>query len=251
MSVIAILQARTSSTRLPNKVLLPILNKAMLVHQIERVKRSKKIDKLVVATSLDSSDDQLERLCTEIDVDCFRGSLSDVLDRFYQTAISYNPQHIVRLTGDCPLTDHYIIDDVINHHLMTEADYTSNFTPPSFPDGIDVEVIKFSVLEHAWKNAVLKSEREHVTPFIRREDQTFKLENLKNNEDLSELRWTVDEPEDFNFVEIVYKELYEDNKDFLMNDILCLLNSKPELNNINSGFIRNEGYLKSLDEDKK
>lgn len=247
--ILAILQARLSSTRLPQKVLKPLLGRPMVLRQIERIQRSKKIDELVVATSDEASDDPLEMLFNENGVNCFRGSLDDVLDRYYQAAILWDPEYIVRLTADCPLTDPNVIDDVISFYMNGDYDYVSNSVPPTFPDGLDIEIFKFSCLKQAWQEAQLSSEREHATPYIYNNPQKFKLGNYENTTDLSHLRWTVDEPEDFEFVEKIYKELYPFNPEFVMRDILKLLNKQPELLEINNMFARNEGYQKSLDED--
>lgn len=249
MSVIAILQARVSSSRLPGKVLRPILDKPMLQHQIERVLQSKLIDKLVIATSEQDEDTPLESLALSLNVDCFRGSLDDVLDRFYCAAAVYSPTHVVRLTGDCPLIDPNVIDKVIRHHLLSKADYTSNGAPPTYPDGLDVEVISLPILKQAFEEAVLPSDREHVTPYIRKQPNRYHLENVTHTEDLSSLRWTVDELDDFKFVEEIYNRLYDKKPHFLMDDILSSLNADPELVNINCKYLRNEGYLKSLKND--
>ncbi len=249
--LLAILQARTSSTRLPGKVLKPILGRPMLSLQIERIQRSKKIDKLIVATSNDRSDSDIDNLCINIQIPCFRGSLDDVLDRFYQTAIQYKPEHVVRLTGDCPLIDPEIIDKVINFYFEGDFDYATNsMAPYTFPDGLDVEVFSFSVLEKVWHEAILPSHREHVTPFVRQHPEMFKVGHYKNEEDLSHLRWTVDEPEDFEFVSQIYKELYPQNPTFVTEDILGLINRKPSLLEINSHVERNLGAKKSAEADK-
>ena len=249
--IFAILQARTSSTRLPGKVLKPILGCSMLSLQIERIQRSKKIDKLIVATSNDRSDSDIDNLCINIQIPCFRGSLDDVLDRFYQTAMQYKLEHVVRLTGDCPLIDPEIIDDVIEFYLKGGYDYATNsMVPYTFPDGLDVEVFRFTVLEKAWHEALLPSYREHVTPFIRQHPEKFKVGHYKNEVDLSYLRWTVDEPEDFEFVSQIYKELYPQNPTFITEDILELINRKPSLLEINSHVERNLGAKKSAETDK-
>ncbi len=247
----AILQARTSSTRLPGKVLKPILGHPMLSLQIERIQRSKKIEKLIVATSNDRSDNDIENLCINIQIPCFRGSLDDVLDRFYQTATQYKPEHVVRLTGDCPLIDPEIIDKVINFYFEGDFDYATNsMVPYTFPDGLDVEVFSFTVLEKAWHEAILPSHREHVVPFIRQHPEMFKVGYYKNEVDLSHLRWTVDEPEDFEFVSQIYKELYPQNPTFITEDILELINRKPLLLEINSHVERNLVAKKSAETGK-
>lgn len=244
--VLAILQARVSSSRLPNKVLLPILGKAMLERQCQRILRSKRIDKLVIATSNNPEDKAIAELADKLGIACYSGSLDDVLARFYFAALQYPSEHIVRLTGDCPLTDPEIIDDVIQYHLEQGADYTSNCEPPSFPDGLDVEVFTSKALEEAYLNADKPSEREHVTPYIRRQTGQYQLSSFIHPQDHSDYRWTVDEPTDFEFVSKVYEALYPDNKQFKTDDIFLLLREQPELQSINAGIQRNEGYLKSL-----
>lgn len=251
MRVLAVLQARVSSTRLPGKVLKPLLGEPMLIRQIERVQRSRLIEKLVVATSIDSSDDALVDILSQTGVAHFRGSLDNVLERFYQAAKPYQPEHVVRLTGDCPLADPMLIDAAINAHLGDGADYTSTALNPTYPDGLDVEVIRFHALERAWREAGLPSEREHVTSYIYHHPELFRLKSVEQAENMSTLRWTVDEPADFAFVERVYGELYPVNPAFAMNDVLALLERRPELLDINAQFERNEGFKKSLLADKK
>lgn len=250
-NILAILQARVSSSRLPGKVLKPIMGRPMLALQIERVLQAKKIDQLIIATSTDPSDDELETLCREINAPCYRGSLNDVLDRFYQAAQIWKPTHIVRLTGDCPLIDPEVIDDVITFYLNGDYDYASNAVEPTFPDGLDVEIFRFSVLEGAWKEACLPSQREHVTPFIHQQPDRYRIGHYKNTEDLSHLRWTVDEQEDFNLINKIYEELYPVKPNFRMADILNLFQQKPEWPTINKQFERNEGFIKSLHEDRR
>jgi len=251
VKILAILQARVSSTRLPGKVLKPIIGRPMLELQIERILQSKLIDKLVVATSTDPTDDQIEQLCNKIGVPSYKGDLSDVLDRFYQTALIWNPEHIVRLTGDCPLIDPEVVDEVISFYLNGHYDYVSNTLEPTFPDGLDVEIFRFSVLEEAWKEAKLPSQREHVTLFIYQNPERYRLGNYKNPIDLSHHRWTVDEPEDFELVTEIYEGLYPSNPKFRMNDILNFLQKRPELIELNEKFKRNEGMEKSLKEDRR
>lgn len=249
--ILAVLQARFSSTRLPGKVLKPILGRPMLAFQVERVERCKRIDRLVVATSTDGSDDAIDDLCRKIGVDCFRGSLGDVLDRVYRAALGYNPEHVVRLTGDCPLADPEVIDGLIEFYLEGCYDYASNTLEPTFPDGLDAEVMRFSALEEAWKRAVLPSEREHVTPFIYKMPGRFKIGNFRRLEDLSYLRWTVDEPEDFELVRQIYEALYPSNPDFSAEDVLGLIRRAPLFAEINKGIGRNQGLKKSEEKDRE
>ena len=251
MNTLAILQARFSSTRLPGKVVKPIMGKPMLALQVERVLQSKMIDKLLIATSTDPTDDVIEALCIEINISCYRGNLNDVLDRFYLAALPWEPTNIVRLTGDCPLIDPDVIDSVIMMFLSGSCDYASNTLEPTFPDGLDVEIFRFTALKQAWKEAMLPSQREHVTPFIYNNHDQFRTSNYKHSKDLSHLRWTVDEPEDFDLITKIYTELYPAKPDFRMIDVLNLLKRKPELLGLNQNFKRNEGMTRSLEEDRK
>jgi Spore coat polysaccharide biosynthesis protein F, CMP-KDO synthetase homolog len=248
-----ILQARMSSSRLPNKVLMPILGKPMLAHQIERVSRLKTPHKLIIATSTQTSDDPIAQLCRELDqqlnISCFRGSLDNVLARYYQTAIEFGEnktiKNIVRITGDCPLIDSDIIEHVINLFLKSNVDYCSNCIPATLPDGLDVEVFSFASLKKAYQLANKPSEREHVTPFIRNNPQLFTVNNYNHQPDLSHYRWTVDEPEDFELITKIYQALYPKKPNFKLADILELIAEQPELSKINQHIIRNEGLIKS------
>ena len=244
--VLGIVQARTSSTRLAGKVMMPILGRPMLALQLERLRRSNWLTDLVVATSNDASDDALAELCAREGVKAFRGSLSDVLDRFVQAATQYAPDVVVRLTGDCPLADPELIDTVVAKFLQSDLDYLSNCDPASFPDGLDVEVMKFTALQLAHREAVLPSHREHVTPFIRRQPDRFRVGNYLSVVDRSGMRWTVDEPEDFEFVRQIYERLYPGNPAFSTDEILGLLENDPALQKINMRFKRNEGSKKSM-----
>ena len=244
--ILAILQARMSSRRLPGKVLKPILGRPMLGLQIERLQRVKNISHLVVATSEDGADDVIVNFCQSIRVACFRGSLHDVLDRFYQVAKQYKSQQVLRITGDCPLIDPEVVAAVIEQHLLQDNDYTSNILPATFPDGLDVEIFRFSCLEKAWREAGLSSEREHVTPYIYRKDVGFKVANYECAGDYSKMRWTVDELIDFQLVNYIYEALYPQKNDFNMWDILMLLQQNPEWARLNNQIPRNIGYSNSL-----
>ena len=247
--ILGILQARVSSTRLPGKVLMPILGESMLLRQVERVRRATRVGRLMVATSIDPSDDPIEKLCRGNGVSVFRGSLDDVLDRFYRAAMPLAPDHVVRLTGDCPLADPELIDRVISFCLEGGFDYASNVVDPTFPDGLDVEVFRFSCLEQAWKEAGLPSQREHVTLFIHQQPGRFRIGSFRGEVDLSGLRWTVDGPEDFELVTEIYAALYPGNKEFTTRDVLDLLGRRPELATLNAHCGRNEGLRKSREED--
>ena len=208
MKILGIIQARIGSTRLPNKVLLDLEGKSVLEHVILRLSRSKLISEVVVATTIKKQDLAIVRLCANRDFSVFCGSENDVLDRFYQVAKLFEPDHIVRITADCPLMDREIIDKVIQKHLAEDTDYTANILEATFPDGEDVEVFKFKTLIKAWRNASLSSEREHVTPYIRKHQELFKQANLVSLENLSTKRWTLDNKEDYEFIREIYKYLY-------------------------------------------
>lgn len=211
--ILAILQARMSSTRLPGKVLMPLAGAPMLSRQIERIQRSKLIDKLIIATSDRSEDDPVAGLWP----DSFRGSLNNVLDRFYCAAEPYDPLYVVRLTGDCPLTDWTVIDGCIQFMLDGCFDYASNTLNPTFPDGLDVEIFTFEMLGIAWRKARDPYDLEHVTPYIQREPDRGSFEH---DVDLSHLRWTVDTLEDYAFVSRVYETLYPIDPAFTTQRIL-------------------------------
>jgi len=250
--VLAIIQARMGSTRLPDKVLLPIVdNKGALELMLERVRRAIQLQKIVVATTTSPSDDRIVDLCKRLGYEYFRGSEVDVLDRYYKAALVFgSPEVIVRLTADCPLHDPVIIDRFVSRFLDSEVDYVSDADPPTFPDGVDTEVFSFSVLERVWKEARLKSEREHVTPYIRKHADTFKVVKVECEKDLSDHRWTLDEKEDYEFIRHIYRNLYRKNPAFGVGEILEFLAGHPELEEINKHISRNEGYQKSLKEDK-
>jgi len=249
--VTGILQARMGSSRLAGKVLLNVLdNKPMLALQIERLLRSKCIDKLVIATTLNSNDDPIEQLVLNLGLDCYRGSEEDVLDRYYQAAILFQADYVVRLTGDDPLSDPVLIDEMINKIKDSDYDAVTNTIQPTYPEGLDVSVVKFSALEESWKNAKLSSQREHVTPYIFDNEDKFQVYHYKQVKDYSSMRWTVDYNEDLNFITAIYESLYSKNSNFTTQNIYDLLETSPELKEINSGFIRNEGFIKSLKNDE-
>jgi spore coat polysaccharide biosynthesis protein SpsF len=248
--ILGILQARASSSRLPGKVLKPILGRSMLLHQIDRVRRARSLDELMVATSDEPSDDPIEAVCASAGVRCFRGSLNDVLDRFYQAALPLRPELVVRLLGDCPLADPDLIDRVVAFQGTGQFDL-AGAQMTTFPDGLDLDVIPFAILEDVWRHAVRPSDREHVSLFITRQPERYRIGLLENDVDLSHLRWTVDEPEDFEMVRRIYEALYPANPAFTTKDILDLLAAHPELSQLNRRFRRNEGLEKSLAKDPK
>lgn len=246
--IVAIVQARTSSTRLPNKVLEKLGETCLLVEQVKRMQRSKLLCDIVIATSSDSSDDIIEDLCVENGFLYYRGSLTDVLSRYYYAAKKFEAKIVVRVTGDCPFSDPELIDNIIDYHLENKSSYTSNCRPATFPDGLDVEVFNFNLLEEAFLKAELPSEREHVSPYI---VKNTTLLNYENSEDLSGLRVTVDNIEDLLVVRKVFSELGKKNILFGYKDVISYLVNHPEVSSINSKYIRNEGSIKSKKMDEE
>jgi spore coat polysaccharide biosynthesis protein SpsF (cytidylyltransferase family) len=246
----AIIQARSTSTRLPGKVLLKIAGKTILEHIVTRVQAAKLVSQVIVATSVQIDDLAIVKWCATHMVRVFCGSLDDVLDRYYQTARLFSAQNIIRITADCPLIDPRLIDTMIKFHKHKKVNYVANILEETFPDGEDIEIFTFTALEKAWKQAQLPSEREHVTLFIRKHPELYSLANYRNKKNLSKLRWTVDEENDLVFIKNIFNYLYRKNNLFGINDIIGLLKERPGLLEINQHIIRNEGYLKSLLKDK-
>jgi glutamate-1-semialdehyde aminotransferase/spore coat polysaccharide biosynthesis protein SpsF (cytidylyltransferase family) len=238
--VLAIIQARYNSTRFPGKVVKKINNKTILEILIRRLSRSKHISKIIVACSNNRNDKAIVAICRKLGVNYFIGSENDVLNRFYHAAKKYRGINIARITADCPLIDPKIVDDVISNFFLKNADYSSNVNPPTFPDGLDVEVFKFRVLKEAYINAKKSTEREHVTPFIIN-NKKFKKFNLKNPIDYSSLRLTLDEKEDFILIAKIIK-YFKNNLDFNLKNLLDLYKKKKFFFSINNHLVRNEGY---------
>lgn len=250
MKYLVLIQARCGSSRLPNKVLKKFGEKTDLQWVVERVNRSSLIDEVMVITSIEKNNLPLIKLCAELGVRIFVGSEGDVLDRYYQAAKLINPEYVIRVTGDCPLFDWRYLDLAIQT-MEKDSDYMGEITE-SFPDGLDIEIMKFSALREAWKNAELASEREHVTLYIRNHPEKFKIQNLECPiKGINNKRWTLDEPDDYIFISKIYENFLKKNKiDFITEDILNFLIQNPELESINSSIGRNEGLAKSLREDK-
>ena len=249
MKIVAIIQARMGSTRLPGKVLMNLAGKPVLQHVVNRIENCKTVQQVVVATSIDQSDNPIENWCVTNGIDCYRGSLHDVLDRYYQAAKQHRADAIVRITADCPAIDPTIVDEVVEAFVRGGYDFYG--LTGEFPDGLDCTVFAFSAIEQAWKDAKLPSEREHVGPYIEKHPELFKSGGLKKFVGLAHHRWTLDEPRDLMLLEAIFGRLYQDGHHFLAKDVLELIEKEPELLNINSNIIRNEGYLKSLQKDKE
>jgi spore coat polysaccharide biosynthesis protein SpsF len=248
MNTIAIIQARMSSTRLPGKVLLPLAGLPVLNHVVSRIEFCRTINKIVVATSIDSSDDPIAQYCQDTGIACYRGSLLDVLDRYYHCAQQYSAKTIVRITADCPAIDPIVVDAVVTGSLAGGYDYYC--LTGEFPDGLDCEVISFTALKKAWENAKLPSEREHVCPYIHTSHKDeFNTGGLELFSNLQKMRWTLDESSDYLLLQKIFDQLHQPTNPFLTNDALELICSHPEWMKINSEIMRNEGYLKSLKND--
>ncbi|MFH1957621.1 MAG: glycosyltransferase family protein [bacterium] len=246
----AIVQARLSSERLPGKVLLPLSRKPVLWHVLKRLKSCRKLDCVILATSTEKSDRKLKKVADELGIPVFFGSLNDVLARYYYAAKKYGLDNIVRVTADCPVIDPGIVDEVVERFIKGGFDYYG--LSGDFPDGLDVTVYSFKALEEAFKETILPSEREHVAgAFIEKSKDRFKVGGYKKFRNKVNYRWTIDEPEDYEFLKAIFDELCkEDKKNFTYQDIFKLLRRKPELAKINMHIIRNEGYLQSLKTDK-
>lgn len=251
MKYLVLIQARCGSSRLPNKVLKKIAGKTDLQWVLERVKRSKNIDEVMVITSIEKNNLPLIRLCTELDTRVFVGSEDDVLDRYYQAARLLHPEYVIRITADCPLFDWNYLDLAIEQ-LKPETDYLAEMTE-SFPDGLDIEIMKFSVLKEAWENARMASEREHVTLYIRNHAEEYQIQNFECPiHGIGHKRWTLDEPADLELIEKIYGHFINLGKeDFATEDIWGFLKENPQLEYINSMIGRNEGLQKSLKDDYK
>jgi perosamine synthetase len=247
--VVAIIQARMGSRRLPGKSLADIAGQPLLGHVIDRVRASRYVTRVVVATTADPADRAIAELAARKGVDTYSGSADDVLDRYYQAARQAGAELVVRITADDPFKDPAIIDRVIARLVEDPSlDYASNCIEPTFAEGLDVECFTFGALEAAWRGAALPSERQHVTPYLWKHPGRFRAASVTQNQDHSALRWTIDYPEDLQFAREVYSRLYR-GKIFGADEILALLEREPRLRDINAGRQRNAGYLASLQSD--
>lgn len=249
MKYLALIQARCGSTRLPNKVLADLSGKPDLQWVIERVNRSELVDEVMVITSIERNNLPLIRLCARLDTRIFVGSEEDVLDRYYQAAKLIRPEYVIRITADCPMFDWRYLDMAIRQ-MDEDTDYLAELTE-SFPDGLDIEIIKYSALEESWREAKLKSEREHVTQFIRKHPKRYRLKNLECPiRGIGNKRWTLDEDRDYEMISRVYRHFLSKGKeDFVTEDILGYLKEHPEVERLNMDIRRNEGLKKSLEND--
>lgn len=251
--ILVVVQARSGSTRLPGKILKPICGKPILILQLERILAAKTPFELVVATTTEKIDDPIIEICKDNNINVFRGHPTDLLDRHYRVALDFGAESVVKIPSDCPLIDPDVIDKVLKFYLDNQDsyDFVSNLHPATYPDGNDVEIMHFQILEIAHKEAKKDFEREHTTPFIWDQPERFKIGNvvMENGLDLSMThRFTIDYLEDYEFIKAVYEELYDDGRIFSMYDILDLLEKRPDIKKINEKYCGVNWYRKNLNE---
>lgn len=244
------IQARTNSKRLPNKVLATIASKPLIWYVINRIKHVSNIEQIILVTTTRAEDKILLDIAMNNKIFGFSGSVNNVLKRFYDCATKYNADPIIRITADCPLIDPKVVQEIVDFYLRNRYDYVSNTLIPTFPDGLDTEVFSFATLKKLFRLAKLPSEKEHVTSYAKNHPQEFRTFSYENKSNLSNYRWTVDEERDLRFVRRVYS-LMKPRTIFFAEDLMKLLKKNPKLQEINAGLTRNEGYVKSLTKDKK
>ena len=239
MRKLIIAQARMTSTRLPGKVMKIVCGKPLLEHFINRLKRVKSADQIVIATTINDIDNQIVDLCKKLDISYYRGSEEDVLGRYYEAAVEYGGDIIIRITSDCPVIDPEVVDSLINFYTnnIEKYDYVSNTLKRTYPQGMDSEIISFDTLKEAHFNAYDPFDREHVTPFIKSSSSRYSLKNIEYKTNLSHYRLTVDTSEDLELIKRIFKELYFRNPEFKMEDILTVLKANSEWQSINSHVI--------------
>lgn len=250
MNIVAIIQARMGSTRLPGKVLRPLMGKPMLWHIVNRLRYVRGLHDVVVATPDAPADRVIVQFCKDNNIACFAGSENDVLDRYYQADLIHKGDPLLRITGDCPLVDPELVTRLIKFYLSGQYDHVGvaagavaiYLETGRFPSGLDAECFSFSALEKAWREAKTKSDREHVTPYIWRNKDIFRCASLMAKANYADLRWSVDTEADFKLISIIYQALYREGGIFLMKDILDYLAQHPELSEINREFIGREKY---------
>ena len=252
-NILTVVQARMGSSRLPGKVLLPLAGQPLLVRMVERVQRSQLAGTVVVATTTEAADDAVAACCTAHGLACFRGDALDLLDRHYQAARQHGANVVLKIPSDCPLIDPAVIDQVLGVYLENpdQYDFVSNLHPTTFPDGNDVEIMRFEALETAWHEARRPLEREHTTPYFWENPDRFRLANVvwATGQDFSmSHRWTIDYPEDYEFIKAVYEALHPSKPDFGLDDILRLLENRPDIAQLNAHLAGVNWYRNHLDE---
>lgn len=236
MKTVIVVQARMTSERLPGKVLKTVLGKPLLEYQIERMRRIRLADAIIIATTVNRTDDPVTDLCDRLDIPYFRDSEHDVLSRYYHTALAAGADTVVRLTADCPLIDPVLVDDVIREYKdnFPKYDYVCNNQLRSYPRGLDAEVFSMDSLSKAFRNASHEAEREHVTPYMYNTKGRFNIKTLVCEPNHGKHRWTVDTIEDFELIEKIISALYPSNSEFSWEDVLDLIERNPELALINA-----------------
>ena len=237
MKVIAIIQARMGSTRLPGKVLADIGGRSMMARVIRRTKQTRLLSDVTVATTTRPEDDTIVQECEALGVRFFRGSEQDVLDRTHAAAHQFSAEAVVRITSDCPLVDPEVTDRVVSAFVSSNADYASNILERSFPRGLDVEVFSLAALDRVWEEATESHQRAHVTPYMVESPGRFKLESVKSGRDTSHLRWTVDTSEDLEVVRALYARL-GNNDGFSWTDVLRIVELEPDYLTANRDVIQ-------------
>jgi spore coat polysaccharide biosynthesis protein SpsF len=253
MNVVTLIQARMTSTRLPQKVMLSVCGKPLLKRMYERVKLAQHVGEVVIITSAEEDDDPIIEMCMNEKISFYRGNLTDLLERHYKAALQFNADVVVKIPSDCPLIDPVIIDKVIKYYKNNhdKYDYVSNLHPATYPDGNDVEVMSFTSLEKAYLESNRSFEREHTTPYIWENPSNFRIGNIiwENGLDFSSThRWTIDYEEDYILIRSIYEELMDKKPFFTMYDILNLLEEKPYLKSINQKYAGKYWYENHLDE---
>ncbi|MBK9256040.1 MAG: glycosyltransferase family protein [Saprospiraceae bacterium] len=249
--VLTVVQARCGSMRFPGKILMPVLGESLLFRMMERLSFSELKGEIVIATTDQPQDDLIQKLCDRNNWNCFRGNETDLLDRHYQAAKNYGADIVLKIPSDCPLIDYRIIDQVITVYLNGNFDYVSNLHPASFPDGNDVEVMSFETLERAWLCADKDFEKEHTTPYVWERPDQFRIGNYvwERGKDLSmSHRFTIDYPEDYEFIKAVFEVLYPANPSFSLTDILHLLDLRPDIFQLNHHFAGVNWYRNHMNE---
>jgi spore coat polysaccharide biosynthesis protein SpsF len=237
MKIVAIVQARMGSTRLPGKVLMDLGGQPVLCRVVHRLRRSTMLADVVIATTDSKRDDVLVQLCHGHGFATFRGSEDDVLDRYYRAATSCEADAVVRVTSDCPLIDPELVDQVIHEFLVKNAEYASNVLVRSYPRGLDCEVFTMSALERVWRTAIEPHRREHVTPFFYESPSLFRMASVTGEHDYSHYRWTLDTPEDLQLIRAIYSSFGE-RDDFSWRETIALMQRVPELHAMNANIMQ-------------
>ncbi|WCJ60814.1 glycosyltransferase family protein [Fontisphaera persica] len=245
MKVVAIIQARMGSTRLPGKVLRTLCGQPVLRHVCNRVRLARRLESLWVATSTRAADDAIAQACAAWNVPCYRGSEDDVLARFHGAAAAAGAEVVVRITADCPLFDGWLLDDMLRVFLEANTpeirvDYLSNVLERRYPRGLDAEIFTFAALDQAHREAHLPREREHVTPYLYQHPEKFRLHSYRAPEDWSQYRWTLDTPEDWALIEAIYQALYRTEQPFTTRQVLEWLQARPDLAQLNASVRQKE-----------